>query len=61
MCYDLTTAFYVAKTEFILNANNIWEGKVLGVEIPEERGIDIDNSYEFNIAKFIAENPNLIN
>ena len=61
LCYDLTTAFYFAKTEFILNANNIWEGKVLGVEIPEERGIDIDNSYDFNIAKFIAENPNIIN
>jgi N-acylneuraminate cytidylyltransferase len=61
LCYDLTTAFYVGRTEFILNTNNFWEGKVAGVEIPEERAIDIDNKLDFQIAEYIANKSKLIN
>ncbi len=61
VCYDLTTAFYVARTEFILNASKLWDGKVVGVEIPEERSIDIDNQYDFNIAEYFSAKSKLLN
>ena len=52
-CYDLTTVAYAARTEFIMNNDSIWEGKVGGVEIPFERSIDIDNEIDFCIAEFL--------
>ena len=55
-CYDLTTVAYAAKHEFLLNTENIWEGNVVGVEVPEERAIDIDSQLDLKIAKFLYEN-----
>ena len=55
-CFDLTTVAYAGNPDFILNANSIWEGKVAGVLVPEERAIDIDNKIDYLIAKFIYEN-----
>ena len=51
--YDITTVAYVIDPKFILNANNIWERDVLGVEIPQERAIDIDNLFDFKVANFL--------
>tara|TARA_Y200000002_G_scaffold377601_1_gene383478 strand:+ start:851 stop:1564 length:714 start_codon:yes stop_codon:yes gene_type:complete len=51
--YDITTVAYVIDPKFILNANNIWERDVLGVEIPKERAIDIDNLFDFKVANFL--------
>ncbi len=54
--YDITTVAYVLKTDFIRNANNIWEGNVCGVEVPQERSIDIDNYLDYKIANFLFHN-----
>ena len=54
-CFDMTTVAYVARTDFILRTNNIWDGRVVGVEIPAERAIDIDTPLDFSIAKFLME------
>ena len=56
-CYDLTTVAYAAKQEFILNTENIWNGNVVGVEVPEERAMDIDSPLDLKIAKLLYENP----
>lgn len=53
--FDITTVAYVAKTNFILNADSIWDGNVGGVRIPPHRSIDIDTKLDFEIAKFIYE------
>ncbi|WP_413683848.1 cytidylyltransferase domain-containing protein [Prochlorococcus sp. MIT 1011] len=58
-CYDLTTVAYFAKTEFILKASSLWDGNVFGVEIPEERAIDIDTLLDFEIASFLLERNKL--
>jgi N-acylneuraminate cytidylyltransferase len=52
--YDMTTVAYVSKPEFILNADSIFDGKVLGVVIPEERALDIDTALDFEFAEFLA-------
>lgn len=51
--YDVTTICYVAKPEFVLNHNSIFEGKVKSVHIPIDRSIDIDSLLDFQIAEFL--------
>lgn len=51
--YDLTTLAYVLKPNFIMNHDNIWQGRVRGILIPQERAIDIDTEYDFKIAEFL--------
>ena len=49
--FDLTTVCYVVDANFIMQAESIFEGKVLGVEIPFERAIDIDDMLDFEICE----------
>ena len=53
-CFDLSTVAYAAKVDFILKSDNIWDGRVAGVEVPPERALDID-TLDFAIAKFLME------
>jgi len=54
-CFDLTTVAYAAKTNFILSSESIWDGRVAGVDIPVERSLDIDTSFDFDIAQYVME------
>ena len=54
-CFDMTTVAYVARTDFILRAKSIWDGNVVGIEIPAERALDIDTPLDFAIAKILME------
>lgn len=51
--FDLTTIGYVLRPDFIMEKQNIWEGKVRSVLIPQERAIDIDTEFDFKIAEFL--------
>ena len=51
--HDLTTLAYVLRPDFILSHDNVWQGRVRGVLIPQERAIDIDTEYDFKIAEFL--------
>ena len=51
--YSLTTVAYVARPEFIINFDHIFDGRVKSVMIPEERSIDIDTELDFKIANFL--------
>ena len=54
-CYDMTTVAYVSRPEFILQSSGIWDGDVVGVEVPRKRSIDIDDDLDFAIARFLME------
>ena len=54
-CFDLTPVAYVTRPEFILQNSSMWEGNVRGIEIPNERAIDIDTHMDFLIAKCLLE------
>ena len=54
-CYDLTTIAYVSRPDFIIKSKSMWDGNVHGVEIPYERCIDLDNPFDYTIAKFLME------
>jgi len=51
--FDLTTLAYVARPDFIMGHESLWQGKVRGVLIPQERSIDIDTEYDFRVAEFL--------
>jgi N-acylneuraminate cytidylyltransferase len=53
--YDITTLCYIARPEFVLNYNSIFEGKVKQVYVPIERSIDIDSTHDFQIAEFLVK------
>jgi N-acylneuraminate cytidylyltransferase len=51
--FDLTTLAYVTRPNFIVTHQNLWQGSVRGVLIPQERAIDIDTELDFRIAEFL--------
>jgi CMP-N-acetylneuraminic acid synthetase len=48
--YDITTVAYVARPDFILNHQGLFEGRVRPVVVPKERAIDIDDELDFRVA-----------
>ena len=59
MVYDLTTVAYVARADFVLSANRLFDGKVRSVLIPRERALDIDTPLDMLVAKALA--PHVMN
>lgn len=53
LVYDMATVAYVIRSQFICNHTSIFQGKVRGVHIPQERAIDIDNRVDFDVAEFL--------
>lgn len=53
LVYDLTTVAYAFDPKYIRTATSIFEGKVVGVEIPRERAMDIDTMFDFEVAEFL--------
>lgn len=51
--YDLTTVAYAFDPEYIRISNSIFQGKVVGLEVPKERAVDIDTMLDFDIAEFL--------
>tara|TARA_B100000963_G_C22363342_1_gene552600 strand:- start:1 stop:699 length:699 start_codon:yes stop_codon:yes gene_type:complete len=51
--FDVTTVAYSAKPEYILKNNSLWNGNVYGVEVPENRAIDIDTPFDLNVANLL--------
>ena len=56
--FDMTTVCYVAKPDFIISHNSIFEGQIQAVRIPPERSIDIDTHLDFEIAEFLLSKRN---
>lgn len=51
--FDMTTVAYISSPQFILNYDNIFQGRVKAVEIPKERAVDIDTEFDFKFAEFL--------
>ena len=54
--YDMTTVAYVARPEFVMTRNAVFEGRVRAVHVPTERAIDIDTLLDFQIAECLLNN-----
>ena len=53
--YDITTVAYVARPDFILTHERLFEGRVRPVLIPKERAVDIDDAYDFKMAQALLD------
>ena len=51
--FDMTTVLYTANTDFVLNANGVFDGRVKALEIPDTRAMDIDTGMDFKFAEFL--------
>jgi N-acylneuraminate cytidylyltransferase len=51
--YDLATVAYVLRPEFVMENEFLWRGRVKGVEVPQERALDIDTEFDFKIAEYV--------
>jgi N-acylneuraminate cytidylyltransferase len=49
--FDMTTVAYVARSEFVLRCEGVFDGRVGTVHVPPERAIDIDTLLDFQIAE----------
>ena len=53
--FNITTACYVANTQFVKENLSITSGIVRSVIVPQERAIDIDNEIDFTIAELLMK------
>ncbi len=53
--FDVTTVAYAARSEFVLQANHLFEGEVCAVIVPQERALDIDTEFDFAVAEMMLE------
>ena len=58
--FDITTVVYIANVKFVMTKSNIFDGNVVGVEIPKCRSVDIDDMYDFKFAETILSMENKI-
>lgn len=54
--YDVTTVAYVARPEFVMTHNGMFEGRVRPVHVPVERALDIDTLLDFKFADYLMSN-----
>lgn len=52
--FDITTVIYVSTPEFIKESFGLFSGKVVSIEVPKNRAVDIDDIYDFNLAESIV-------
>lgn len=51
--FDITTLAYAVKSEYIFSATNLFDGKIGAIIVPEERSLDIDTEFDFQLAENI--------
>ena len=56
--YNIATAVYVTDPDFVLAQDHYFDGRVRGVEIPEEDALDIDSALDFKIADMLMRERN---
>lgn len=49
--FDMTTIAYVLRSQFVLERQALFEGRVRTVFVPRERAVDIDNLLDFQVAE----------
>jgi N-acylneuraminate cytidylyltransferase len=51
--FDMTTVGYVARPEFVMTQDRLFDGRVRMVVVPPERALDIDTMHDFRLAEFL--------
>lgn len=56
--YEINTVMYLMKTNFILSKSHYFDGKIIGVNVPYPRNIDIDDKNDLEIARYFYNKKN---
>jgi len=59
-CQDMATVAYVSRPSFIRDNQNLWDGKVKAIKVPQHTAVDIDTFYDYSVAKMLMESPRLM-
>ena len=52
---DVCTICYISSISFVSKFDNLFQGKVGAIKIPQNRSIDIDNNDDYQLAKYLYE------
>jgi N-acylneuraminate cytidylyltransferase len=55
--YDMSTVAYVARPDWVLTHNGVFDGRMRAVNVPAERAVDIDTLQDFHFAEFLLTSP----
>ncbi len=58
--FDMTTAAYVVRPQFVFSDTPLLHGRVRHVVLPRERCVDIDDALDFAFAEFLLTQANLV-
>ena len=53
VAYDMTTVSYVARPQYVLDSESMFEGDLRAVIVPKERALDIDTEFDFELAEWM--------
>jgi N-acylneuraminate cytidylyltransferase len=53
--YDMATVGYVARPQFVLTAQGLFDGRVAAVELPRGHCVDIDTLEDFEWAEYLMQ------
>jgi len=56
--FEITTVAYAARPAFIMSAETLFDGRIDGCIIPEERAIDIDSEHDLMVAEYLMRRRN---
>lgn len=58
LCYDMNASIYIWRRQQLLDSKNVLQDKTIIYEMPEERSLDIDSLFDFEIVSFLMERRN---
>ena len=53
--FDITTVAYAARTDYVLETDSLLKGRVKAVLVPQERAMDIDSPFDFDVAEYLLK------
>lgn len=55
VCFDMNASIYIWSRENLLNSTKVIQPSTIIYEMPEERSIDIDSQFDFEIVSYLME------
>ena len=59
--FEHAASIYVISPDFLSKGTGLLSGKAIGYEMPNERCIDIDSSFDYELVEFLMESNGVKN
>ena len=54
-CFDVTTVGFCYKVSSVIKMKNIFDGKIMGIEVSTIEGLDIDTPLDLEFARYLSK------